>query len=217
MQVGVEEAVAVDHPDDRGGAEVDQFLSGFPRQRLRLGSVGPQAVDELHAQHPRPGQLGVHRREDDAGQVQEVRRERLDVVGFLPQVHLALRVVHELVDDAPRLVAREHPLEDRAERAEQAGIAAQGFGNPGLHHLDDHGIAGQGGSAVDLGDRRRPERLRVDGQEQLREGPAEIALHQLAKRSNGTTGSRSSRFFSSSVIGRGSRSSRRLRIWPSLM
>lgn len=82
MQVGVEEAVAVEHPDDGARAEVDDVRAVRGRELLRLGGSGLVAAQELHAQQVRGAVGAEDAREDDFGLVGEVGGEGLGVVGL---------------------------------------------------------------------------------------------------------------------------------------
>ena len=77
---------------------------------LRLRRVGLEAVEELHRQHARAGELAIDLGEDDVGLVLEVGGEGLGVVGLAPQIHLALRIVHELPDHLAGAVPGEEGL-----------------------------------------------------------------------------------------------------------
>jgi hypothetical protein len=91
-----------------------------------------------------------------------MRGKGLGVVGLAPQIDLAPRVLHELGDDSPRLVARQDRLESRAQDLEQHRVARQRLADAGLDDLDDHRLAFDRGGAMDLRDGRRAGRLRVD-------------------------------------------------------
>ncbi len=150
MQVGVEEAVPEQHADDRGGPQVDQPVALLRGERQGLRRVGLEAGQELHAQHGLAAVLPVDEREVDAREIVEVGGEGLGVVGLAPQVDLAPRVLDELGDHAPGLVARQHPLEQEAEHLEQPRVARKRHADAGLDDLDDPRVALARGGAVDL-------------------------------------------------------------------
>ena len=122
----MEEAVAVDHADDRRRAEVDQAVAVGVGEALGLGRVGLVAGEVLHGQQVRAARLPVDPREDHVRLVLEVGLEGLGVVGLQPQVHLAQGVVDELVDQPLGAHPGEEELEDPSQQPEQRGVATRG-------------------------------------------------------------------------------------------
>ena len=59
VEVGVEEAVLVEHADDRRGAEVEELVALRVGERQGGGRAGLVAAQELHAQHVAPRVLAV--------------------------------------------------------------------------------------------------------------------------------------------------------------
>ncbi len=118
------------------------------------------------------------RGEDHPRQVVEVGRERLRVVRLAPQVHLAAGVLHELADELGRPVAGEEELEERAQDAQQDGVAVQGLADARLDHLDDHRVPFERRRPVDLGDRGRAGGDGVDPGVHLRDRPLDVPLDQ---------------------------------------
>ncbi len=125
VEVGVEEAVPVEHPDDRRGAEVEQVVALVLVELLRRRRGRLVAVEELHAQDVAAGELAEDLREDDVRHVAEVGGEGLGVVGLAGEIELAQRVLGELLEDLARLQALEEGLQEAAEEIEQDRVALQ--------------------------------------------------------------------------------------------
>ncbi len=104
VEVRVEKAVGVEHPDDALGPQVDDALADGLGQRAALGRVGPDAAELLHRHHQPRRVLAVDLREADVGLVCEVDRELLCVVRLAPEVDLAQRVFGKLVENLFGLV-----------------------------------------------------------------------------------------------------------------
>jgi hypothetical protein len=179
VEVGVEEAVAVEHADDRFGAELDQAPPVLLAQLAgaRLGGLDP--VDVFLHQQARARELAVDAGENDALHVAEAGGEGLGVVGLAREVDLAQRVLAELADHPPRLVAAEEELQEDSQETQQRRVAPQGGADARLDDLEDHLLAVQGGGEVDLADRGGAERGRADVGEDLDDRTAEVASHQL--------------------------------------
>ena len=178
MQVGVEEAVLVEHPDDGLRADLGEVPPLLLGQLLRLRGVGVHPVEELHRQHAAAGAGAVDGGEDDVGQVGEVGGEALGVVGLAAQVDLAQGVVAELVHQLPGLEPGDDQLEDAAEHAQQLRVTLERLADARLDDLDDHRLAVQHGGAVGLADGGGAERLRVDVEEELLDRPLEVLLDE---------------------------------------
>ncbi|MEZ5313974.1 MAG: hypothetical protein R2862_10195 [Thermoanaerobaculia bacterium] len=179
MQVGVEEAVVVQHPDDRRGAEVDQLVAILLGEVERALRARLEAVEELHADDVAPRELAVDLREDDVGHVAEVGRESLGVVRLARQVELAQRVLGELLEHLARLEALEEGLQEASEEVEEDGVAAQRLAVSRLDDLEDDVLAGEQLRPVDLADRRRAERVGIDPLEHRDDRAVEVLLDDL--------------------------------------
>src|SRR6516162_6939711 len=113
----MEEAVAVQHSDDRRGTEIDEALAGALRELHGRWLVRANAFEIPHREHATTAVLSIDRRKHHVRHVAEIRRECLRIVGFAPKVDLAQRVRAELANDASRLVPRDDELQDAAEYA----------------------------------------------------------------------------------------------------
>ena len=67
-----------------------------------------------------------------------------------------------LVDNPPRLVARDDQLQEMPGGAQQGGVPVQEVADARFDDLEDHLLARWQAGPVALGDRRRAERLRID-------------------------------------------------------
>ena len=152
VQVRVEEAVAVDHADDRATAPRSTSCSRSSSGSACVQENPGAAFEKLHHEHAsRPLQSRKIFGKTTSGSSAKFAAKVSAVVGFAPEIHLAERVVAELLDDPLRLVAREEQLQRRAHAAQELA-SRSGSADPRLHHLDHDDVAVDGRGAVDLRD-----------------------------------------------------------------
>jgi len=212
----VEEAVPVEHADDGDGAEVDEAvaLGLAERVRKRVGWLVPlEQLMQRTLRALRPGRCAGRRCPACPGS----SRRRSRVVGLAPQVHLAQGVLHELADDAPRLVARHQACRIRLNQRSSTASRSSSSRIPGLTilriTLSPVSVVARWVCAMEAD----PIGSGSTSRKSSSSGSCRSFSTIRRIRSNGTTGSRSSRFCSSLVSSSGRMSCRRLRICPSLM
>jgi hypothetical protein len=193
VQIGVEESVFVQHPDDRRGAEIDYTLPLGLTQLAHGLRTGPHAAQVLHREHITRAQCTMNVREDHPWDILKVRGEDFSVVCFVVEVNFALRVGPELFDDLCRLVARQQPLQKYPEKLQKLQVGRHNVPDARLNHLHDNVFPVVCRGTVHLCDGRGGQRLRIDRSEEglhgilqfpfnnclhLREGNGRQVVHQ---------------------------------------
>ena len=134
--------------------------------------VDADAADALHRQHPLAGEVPVHLRHPDVLAQRrgvQVRHPRVHRLRLQPEVELLGEVVGEVGDDVLRgqPAAQLGQLDDLREALEDLQIGGDPAADARPLDLDDDLLAAVQGGVVHLRDRRRRERLLVEGLEQL--------------------------------------------------
>ncbi len=176
MEVGVEEAVLVEHADDRLGPKIDQALSVLEGHCGHSLDVGAIAIEVLHTQHVVGRELAVDQWEDDVGHVREIVVEGLGVLRLQSHLDLAQGVLAELVNHPSRLVARDDQLKEARCGPQQGGVSVQEVTDIGFDDFEDHLLTGRQSCPVALGNRGRAERHLIHLGEYFIDRPAEIGL-----------------------------------------
>ncbi len=188
VRVGVEEAVAEDHRHPRLGQNLGEpaALLGRPAEHLEVGELG--AVEVLEREHARSRVGPVDPRDPDMRVTGEVLAERLRVARLEPVVELlsnrAREFVHERlgVDEVERAHAL---LREPSGLVHQVQVALDLAVGPRTLNLDDDVAAVRKRRPVDLADRRRRRRDRIELLEEALDRLAELGadhvLHLLVR------------------------------------
>ena len=162
--------------------EAEEDLAHAVAGRLvhRLDGVEAGAGHELRDEHllAREGRHDVGH--DDERVPAEDARQRALVLGLELVVELLADPVADLLGRRLDVDPRRDLLHQPQDHAEVLHVGADGLGDAGVLHLDRHVAAVEQRRAVDLADRRRGDRLLVEGGEDLSERRLQLALDHLA-------------------------------------
>ena len=143
------------------------------------------ALQFLERDHGLARQLAVQLRNHHVRPLRVVPGELLDVARFVLEIELEQHRAAEFGDDAGRRVDAgllDHALEKPRQVEEEVGVGADLLLDNRPLHLDDDVLAALQPRAVDLRDRSRRHRFRIDPREQLVRGLAEALVDQLQHR-----------------------------------
>ena len=181
LGVGVIERIPEDHLEVHVGGATHERVD-VPSRRLDAGAVGERrARDQAHREDSSPRQLGIRRRDDDVGFVGEVQREALEVAQLLRQVDGVVQHLRELADDHRGSQLREPGilvLEVRRDGLHELEILEDTVLHAVVEHLHRHRRPVMQCRPVNLRDRPRRHRLRVERAVEIRHGGAQLAFNQ---------------------------------------
>ena len=191
VQVGVEVAEhedLVEHVPVEVAADAVEVVAGR-RQRLEVRTVAValgdhhldqgDALDQLRRQHPRGRVVAVHAGDALELVVPGVLVEQGGLAGLDEVVELVCRPARELVDDLAALDAAEHPaqVEQPGDRVHEVDVGLEDLADVRALDLDRDPVAVVEDRPMDLADRRRGERLPLEGDEDLVRLAAEFRQH----------------------------------------
>jgi hypothetical protein len=181
VKVAVEDAVDHRALEERDQQGAHQLVGVDPGAVHPLDVLVLEPVETLHHEHPSRDQLRMRSRHDDdrlasfaqqPGDVEHVLR-------FQPEVQLLDDGLGEQLDEGRRIAECRHRDASHQERRDPChglDVAAHEPRDAGTLDLDDDLLAAGQPRRMDLRDRRRGDRRLLQGNEDLRDRPAEVLL-----------------------------------------
>lgn len=188
VRIGVEGAVLEDHLQNEARGAFGERQPVDARRVERRPVVDLDPADALERQHAAAASLPEHRGNVHRRVVHEVARETLGVVCLAHVVELGPDGARELLGQADQIqLARALPAPARrdGETPQDLEVALDLLDHSGPSHIhDDLGPVVEA-RRVGLADRRRSDRRRVEGREEILERPPQLGLDDRADRREG--------------------------------